>query len=84
MNINEKDWLLVNNGLQSPTVVHLIKDEGNYFSAWFYNLDYGVDCADVSTFHIDDCTNVRKMCKEDIDIVKNTPGVQEQLNKFLF
>ena len=72
LNIKEGDWLLTDNGLASKTLVYLKTDESNdlgagWFSAWFYNAKFGLDCADWATFHIKDYPNTSKLSQFEID-----------------
>jgi hypothetical protein len=83
------DWLMVDNGLGSPTLVYLKTDEKNglgkgWFSAWFYNANYGLDCADWATFHADNYPNYRKLSQSEVDCLPSevvdvsTPDYRER------
>ena len=68
----EGDWLMVDNGLGTPTLVYLSTDEKDelgkgWFSAWFYNANYGLDCADWSIFHTDRYPNYRKLSQFEVE-----------------
>ena len=65
--MKQGNWLITNNGLGSPTIVFLKKDEGNgLFSAWFYNPNFGLECADWGLFSIEDYPNSRTMSGREI------------------
>lgn len=56
-NIKQGNWLSIDNGLGSDTLVYLKQDESHslgqgWFSAWFYNDDWGLDSADWGTFQL--------------------------------
>lgn len=65
--MKQGNWLFTDNGLGSPTIVFLKKDEGNgLFSAWFYNPDYGLDYADWALFSLEDYPISRLMSGREI------------------
>jgi len=75
--MKQGDWLLTDNGLGSPTLVYLKTDEATtlgdgWFSAWFYNANFGLDCADWATFHINHYPNTRKLTKFEVDCLPNS------------
>ena len=75
MKIKQGDWLYTNNGLGSDTLVYLKKDESSglgdgWFSAWFYNENYGIDCADWATFHLQHYPKTRHLTKQQIKSLK--------------
>lgn len=70
--MKQGNWLLTDNGLGSSTIVYLKKDEGKgLFSAWFYNIIYGLDCADWGLFSIDDYPNTRLLTQLEINSLDN-------------
>jgi len=54
--MKQGNWLATDNGLGTDTLVYLKQDESHslgqgWFSAWFYNVQWGLDSADWGTFH---------------------------------
>jgi|TARA_R110000737_G_scaffold120774_1_gene153247 hypothetical protein len=63
MNIKIGSWLLIDNGLGAPTLVYLKSDDSatlgkGWFSGWFYNSNFGLECADWATFNRKDYKDV--------------------------
>jgi len=70
--MKQGDWLVTDNGLGSPTLVYLVVDDGKllgqgWFTAWFYNANFGLDCADMATFHIKYYPNSRVLSEKEIE-----------------
>lgn len=73
--MKQGDWLVTDNGLGSPTLVYLVVDEDKnfpgqgWFTAWFYNENFGLDCADMATFHIEYYPNSRVLSEKEIEFL---------------
>jgi hypothetical protein len=65
--MKQGNWVVTDNGLGTPTIVYLKKDEGKgLFSAWFYNPNFGLDCADWALFSKEDYPNSRLLTELEI------------------
>jgi len=94
LNIKEGDFLITDNGLGSITYVYLAKDENQidldgappmpgYFSAWFYNPAYGIDCADWALFSLKDYPKTSKCATSTSDHLKRDPDVIKAIGFYL-
>jgi len=94
INIKEGDFLITDNGLGSMTLVYLAKDENQTdfdggapmpgcFSAWFYNPEYGIDCADWALFSLKDYPKTSKCDTSTSDHFKRDPDVIKAIGFYL-
>ena len=94
LNVNEGDFLVTDNGLGSMTYVYLAKDENctdgdgappmpGYFSAWFYNPKYGIDCADWGMFSLQDYPFSSKCDHTTVDRLSRDPEIRKHIGTYL-